>query len=609
MRQMKLCSARAVRGGLRWFCAGPTGEWRLVAPERFQYELPDARIADRPASPRGSSRLLVCVPPAVEVPSAAPASALASAHNQRRLMRGLTAQLDGAAEVSGMRLLDRHFGDVEELLGAGEGHAGPLLVLNKTRVIRARMRGTLVRQAAIDADGGADGAGALVAAAEALVASGSEGGWREGAGAPRVGRATELLFLQPLEEVCADADAGAPGSGGSVSAPAALCAGSGAAVWRCLLRGKKVRVGDVFLASARLCAADVAAASGGMCAAGEGTLTLAGRVLSREGKEAVLRFSFAFRVDEPCGNDGSFEQLQLQHAIELLGEVPLPPYMRRAAEDADAEAYQTVYAGAMSELGGSVAAPTAGLHFSEDLLERLARRDVPTAALSLQVGWGTFAPLDDTANTDITQHSMHVEPVSVDVDVLEQVAAAAATGGESARPIVAVGTTSLRTLESLYWWGARLLHEEGRQDSCAWASARLAVGQWDPLLFPAAAPHRALEAVLRWAGSMGLVNVGGDTQLLLTPSVHRAGARTAPGLALCDALLTNFHQPRSTLLLLVAKLLSGAADPADEHPGAAQLLGVYEHALQREYRFLSYGDACLFITPDASKIRTSENAE
>jgi len=625
-RLVRLAGVGRGVGRGRCLCtASPADSWRLVAPAHFQYELPDASIADRPASPRDRSRLLVCAPDAAVEAGAANAAAAdgsaaaapVSAHSQWRLMRGaLAAQLGDGAAVRGVRVLDRRFGDIEGLLGAEEGQAdrGPLLVLNKTRVIRARMRGVLVREAALKHEAALDGAGdgdALVAAAEALLASGdgASGDGASGDGAPRVGRETELLFLQPLQDACDDAPAsGGGGFEGSVSAPAALCAGSGAAVWRCLLRGKKVRAGDAFVVSARLREGDVAQGAGPV---GDGVLTLVGRVLAREGKEAVLRFSFAFRASGAAGaaGAGGGAQLQLQHAIELLGEVPLPPYMRRGVEAADAESYQTVFAGAMSELGGSVAAPTAGLHFSEALLERLARRDVPTAALSLQVGWGTFAPLDDSATADITRHSMHVEPVSVDVDVLEQLAAAAADGGEGARPIVAVGTTSLRTLESLYWWGARLLHEEGGAAGAAadgaWASSRLAVGQWDPLRFPAVAPRRALDAVLRWASDLGLPNVAGDTRLLLTPSVHRTdGTRLAPGLALCDALLTNFHQPRSTLLLLVAKLLSGAASAGDEQPGAAQLLAVYEHALQSGYRFLSYGDACLFITPDASKIRS-----
>ncbi len=256
--------------------------------------------------------------------------------------------------------------------------------------------------------------------------------------------------------------------------------------------------------------------------------------------EHLVRFSWR--------GEGSFLE-QLDH----FGQMPLPPYMRRAAAAADDERYNTVFA----EHPGSVAAPTASLHFTPEVLQALAQRGISTAKVTLHVGAGTFLPVKSAT---MEGHAMHSEEVHLPRQAVEQL-----LRQQGRAPIVPVGTTAMRTVESLYWFGAEI-----------WQGGdppQMDIGQWRPY-GEKGGPHaaEALRAALGWMEKHGKDAITGHTRLLIAPGYH---------FKLCDALITNFHQPRSTLLLLVGALIG------------PHWRGVYAHALDHGYRFLSYGDSSL----------------
>lgn len=248
-------------------------------------------------------------------------------------------------------------------------------------------------------------------------------------------------------------------------------------------------------------------------------------------------------------------ELTFAEVLEQVGHVPLPPYMKRPDTAADQLRYNTVFA----QHQGSVAAPTASLHFSNAVLADLKAKGIASTALTLHVGAGTFLPVKSTIMQD---HAMHREQVRVPLSALETLAGQLGQG-----PIVAVGTTSLRTLESIYWHGVMLL--EGR------AGAEMDIDQWEPYserTLPLPDEQAALNAVIQQVRASGQERLTGSTRLLIAPgyTFHFA-----------VALVTNFHQPQSTLLLLVAAFLG------------PDWKKVYEHALEHGYRFLSYGDGSL----------------
>ena len=248
----------------------------------------------------------------------------------------------------------------------------------------------------------------------------------------------------------------------------------------------------------------------------------------------------------------SFAEI-LHHA----GLLPLPPYLKRAAETADLERYQTVYA----EHDGSVAAPTAGLHFTPALFETLRQKNIHPAFLTLHVGAGTFKPVKTPT---IGEHNMHAEPVEVPTSFIHRLIAA----GDN---VFAVGTTSLRTLESLYWMGVKTMLDP------LLPLASLPVGQWevyDDKMAVDTPVKEALESLLQWMERNGLERLLVKTQILIAPGYR---LRTIKG------LITNFHQPQSTLLLLVAAV------------AGSDWKKMYEHALEHDYRFLSYGDGSLLF--------------
>jgi S-adenosylmethionine:tRNA ribosyltransferase-isomerase len=253
----------------------------------------------------------------------------------------------------------------------------------------------------------------------------------------------------------------------------------------------------------------------------------------------------------------AFEWDTAQTFAEVLacfGHVPLPPYMKRSDELADRERYQTVYAAS----GASVAAPTAGLHFSETVLSALVQGGHTLEYLTLHVGAGTFMPVKAEF---LSGHTMHREEIEIKKDTLLSLLSS------PAKPVLAVGTTSMRTLESIYHLGKVLQRFPG------W-SASDGIDQWVGFgKVGEIEKAQALENVLKWMESRDITSLHTATRILIAPGYT---------FKIVDRLLTNFHQPGSTLILLVAAFIG------------EDWRKVYEHALNFDYRFLSYGDACLF---------------
>ncbi|MBF9238212.1 S-adenosylmethionine:tRNA ribosyltransferase-isomerase [Hymenobacter sp. BT683] len=257
-------------------------------------------------------------------------------------------------------------------------------------------------------------------------------------------------------------------------------------------------------------------------------------------------------------------ELPFAEVLRAGGHLPLPPYLGRLDTPTDAVRYQTVYAATE----GAVAAPTAGLHFTPELLAELAERGFSTGHVTLHVGAGTFQPVKADHMAD---HPMHTEPILVSAALLRQLLA------HRPRPVLAVGTTSLRTLETLYWLGVGLLQSPSSAAANT-ESAELRVTQWQPYEMAETAatisPETALTALLDYLEATGTETLQASTRLLIAPGYS---------FRLVDGLITNFHQPESTLLLLVAALLG------------PQWRDVYDHALAYGYRFLSYGDSSLLL--------------
>lgn len=238
--------------------------------------------------------------------------------------------------------------------------------------------------------------------------------------------------------------------------------------------------------------------------------------------------------------------------ITVAGEIPIPPYLNRATEESDSRDYQTVF----SHIEGSVAAPTAGLHFTDRVLADIDRLGIPRRELTLHVGAGTFQPVKSDT---IGEHDMHSEFIAVPRSLIAELA-------DGARRVIAVGTTSVRTLESLYHIGC--LISEGRWDGV--------VPQWYPYedTHPSLSVADAMKAILHYLDAEGLETLLASTRIIIAPGYRYR---------IVKGMVTNFHQPRSTLLLLVSAFMGD------------DWRRVYDHALQGDYRFLSYGDACLFL--------------
>ena len=250
--------------------------------------------------------------------------------------------------------------------------------------------------------------------------------------------------------------------------------------------------------------------------------------------------------------DGGFTFAEL---LEAAGELPIPPYLNRKTEENDKNTYQTVY----SKVEGSVAAPTAGLHFTPAVLSALDAVGVQRGEVTLHVGAGTFKPVKSEL---IADHEMHEEYIEVQRSLLERIVAA---GGAA----VAVGTTSVRTLESLYFLGEKVSENPAIEES------ELCVGQWEPYNREhTLSTVEALTALLQWLDAKGLDRVHSHTRIMIAPGYK---------FRIVKAIVTNFHQPKSTLLLLVSAFIGG------------NWRKVYDYALANGFRFLSYGDSSLLI--------------
>lgn len=251
------------------------------------------------------------------------------------------------------------------------------------------------------------------------------------------------------------------------------------------------------------------------------------------------------------------EELSFGEVLEAAGHIPLPPYIERADEENDNLRYQTVY----SSVKGSVAAPTAGLHFTDYVLDKLSEKGVKTAELTLHVGAGTFKPVK---SDDIAQHEMHCEHFYVSSETIK-------TLSENCGNIIAVGTTTVRTLESLYWLGVRVNKDPES------VSGNFFVDQWEPYNGGSRLSAKdSLVALGNFMKHRKMSQIGASTRIMIIPGYD---------FRLINGLVTNFHQPRSTLLLLIAALTGSSWHD------------IYRYALEKDFRFLSYGDSSLLFRP------------
>ena len=237
--------------------------------------------------------------------------------------------------------------------------------------------------------------------------------------------------------------------------------------------------------------------------------------------------------------------------LEAIGKLPIPPYLHRESEENDEITYQTVY----SKEQGSVAAPTAGLHFTDEVLARLHQTGICTTEITLHVGAGTFLPVKSAT---IGEHTMHTEMVVISKQTIKHLQA-------SIGNIIAVGTTSVRSLESLYHIGVQVSKQQ----------YHLSVSQWEPYSdHQLLSPFEALQAVIQYLNNNGLTEIRFSTNIIILPSYQRK---------IVTGLITNFHQPKSTLLLLIAAFVG------------EDWKKMYEYALNNDFRFLSYGDSSLLL--------------
>ncbi len=245
----------------------------------------------------------------------------------------------------------------------------------------------------------------------------------------------------------------------------------------------------------------------------------------------------------------NWEGMTFSQLLTEIGKIPLPPYIHREVSEEDKDRYQTVY----SKTDGAVAAPTAGLHFTDKILDEIERKGVNIEYLTLHVSAGTFQPIKAK---DISEHPMHNEQVLIHQHTIESLLNSSQT--------IAVGTTSMRTLESLYWFGARL--ENGNKD--------FYIKKEDPYTLTAIDRAKAIGNVLAYMKESGLNQLRGQTEIFLYPGYT---------FRMCDGLVTNYHMPNSTLILLIAAFIGD------------DWRNVYNEALNNDYRFLSYGDSSLLL--------------
>lgn len=288
----------------------------------------------------------------------------------------------------------------------------------------------------------------------------------------------------------------------------------------------------------------------------EGTLK---RTFDVKGKEVTLVAERKEDVHKSYRVDFSWDASDVSWAelLDAVGELPIPPYLNRETQESDKTTYQTVY----SKIKGSVAAPTAGLHFTPEVLADIDRHGIDREELTLHVGAGTFKPVK---SEEIQDHEMHTEYICVHRQTLEKLIRHEAKA-------IAVGTTSVRTLESLYYIGVKL------EKTLDLSEEELHVCQWEPYENAVAkpiTPLKAIENILAYLDKHGLSALHASTQIIIAPGYEYN---------IVKMLVTNFHQPQSTLLLLVSAFVHG------------DWRKIYDYALAHDFRFLSYGDSSLLI--------------
>ena len=281
------------------------------------------------------------------------------------------------------------------------------------------------------------------------------------------------------------------------------------------------------------------------------------KIINTSAGQVVLEAVIARRLSDCFAIEFSWQPMDLSFAelLHVAGLIPLPPYLNRNIEEDDKRRYQTIYA----ENTGSVAAPTAGLHFTATIFEKLAAKNIHTAFVTLHVGAGTFKPVKSER---MAEHEMHAEFIDVSADVIQNLI------NNLNKTIVVVGTTSLRTIESLYWMGVKLMSKPKATID------EITVHQWDPyeMEYTNTSAKNALESLYEWMQRNQLKRILTKTQILIAPGYN---------LKIAKGIITNFHQPRSTLLLLVAAI------------AGENWKNIYNYALNNDFRFLSYGDGCL----------------
>lgn len=265
-------------------------------------------------------------------------------------------------------------------------------------------------------------------------------------------------------------------------------------------------------------------------------MAMKARLVSREGETGIVEFSWS------GGNPFS-------RVLEICGTIPIPPYLNRESDAIDSERYQTLYA----KFRGSVAAPTAGLHFTQAVLDAIRSKGIDIETVCLHVGAGTFLPVK---NSEVAKHPMHREPFVVTLDFLKDLRS-------SGKSVIAVGTTSVRTLESLYYIGV----------SCIETGAPADVDQWAPYTREYEwSTEESLDAIIAYMEKNSLDKISAGTRIIIVPGFR---------FRIVDMLVTNFHQPESTLILLVSAFVGG------------DWKTIYDYALSHDFRFLSYGDSSL----------------
>ena len=295
-----------------------------------------------------------------------------------------------------------------------------------------------------------------------------------------------------------------------------------------------------------------------ICLIGGASKWKRGQVLRKKMGGTILEARFVNKRTDDFIVEFSWTPAHISFAsiLQQLGSIPLPPYLKRTAESSDTIRYQTIYA----KESGSVAAPTAGLHFSEKLLQNLFACGTHSLYLTLHVGAGTFMPVK---TEKISDHQMHEEFIEVSATDIEKLVS------KMNEPVIAVGTTSLRTLETLYWLGLLISLNKNISPS------DLHLEQWIPYRQTAdITPRESLHLLLEWIRKVPGEKLTTKTGLFIVPGYQ---------FKIVKGLITNFHQPHSTLLLLVAALIG------------QEWKSVYTWALNHDYRFLSYGDGCLFL--------------